>query len=209
MRVVHTGSVRAEHSPAVRAEALVTRRALVVDVVLDLLTSRGYDAVVVREVSRRSGMSSKTIYKLFETREHMIVAALERWMVTNVYVKVVLPEPDESLYDVLMRFLRALFEPWEQNPRMLEAYHRAQLGPAGARLRLQGTTAARRVGQALLVDDVELAQDLEAIMRNVSEGLIGRFVHGELEVEDIVPRLEVAAARLTRTHTRNELERDA
>ena len=209
MRVVHTGSVRAEHSPAVRAEALVARRALVVDVVLDLLTSRGYDAVVVREVSRRSGMSSKTIYKLFETREHMIVAALERWMVTNVYVKVVLPEPDESLYDVLMRFLRALFEPWEQNPRMLEAYHRAQLGLAGARLRLQGTTAARRVGQALLVDDVELAQDLEEIMRNVSEGLISRFVHGEIDVRDIVPRLEVAAARLTRTHTRNELERDA
>ena len=209
MRVGHTESVRAEHSPAVRAEALVARRALVVDVVLDLLTSRGYDAVVVREVSRRSGMSSKTIYKLFETREHMIVAALERWMVTNVYVKVVLPEPGESLYDVLMRFLRALFEPWEQNPRMLEAYHRAQLGPAGARLRLQGTTAARRVGQALLIDDVELAQDLEEIMRNVSEGLISRFVHGEIHVGDIVPRLEVAAARLTRTHTRNELERDA
>ena len=207
--MVHTESVRAEHSPPMRADALVTRRALVVDVVLDILTSRGYDAVVVREVSRRSGMSSKTIYKLFETREHMIVAALERWMVTNVYVKVVLPEHDESLYDVLMRFLRALFEPWEQNPRMLEAYHRAQLGPAGARLRLQGTTAARRVGQALLIDDVELAQDLEEIMRNVSEGLISRFVHGELEVEDIVPRLEVAAARLTRTHTRNELERDA
>jgi AcrR family transcriptional regulator len=192
-----------------RADALVTRRALVVDVVLDLLTSRGYDAVVVREVSRRSGMSSKTIYKLFETREHMIVAALERWMVTNVYVKVVLPEPDESLYDVLMRFLRALFEPWEQNPRMLEAYHRAQLGPAGARLRLQGTTAARRVGQALLIDDVEFAEDLEEIMRNVSEGLISRFVHGEIDVRDIVPRLEVAAARLTRPHTRNELERDA
>jgi len=209
VRVGHTESVRAEHSPAVRAEALVARRALVVDVVLDLLTSRGYDAVVVREVSRRSGMSSKTIYKLFETREHMIVAALERWMVTNVYVKVVLPEPGESLYDVLMRFLRALFEPWEQNPRMLEAYHRAQLGPAGARLRLQGTTAARRVGQALLIDDVELAQDLEEIMRNVSEGLISRFVHGEIDVRDIVPRLEVAAARLTRTHTRNELERDA
>jgi len=209
VRVVHTESVRAEHSPPMRADALVTRRALVVDVVLDLLTSRGYDAVVVREVSRRSGMSSKTIYKLFETREHMIVAALERWMVTNVYVKVVLPEPDESLYDVLMRFLRALFEPWEQNPRMLEAYHRAQLGPAGARLRLQGTTAARRVGQALLIDDVELAQDLEEIMRNVSEGLISRFVHGEIDVRDIVPRLEVAAARLTTPHTRNELERDA
>ena len=123
------GGAGTERSPAVRAEELVERRALVVDVVLDILTRRGYDGVVVREVSRRSRVSSKTIYKLFETREHMIVAALERWMVTNVYVKVVLPEPDESLYDVLMRFLRAMFEPWERNPRMLEAYHRATAGP--------------------------------------------------------------------------------
>jgi AcrR family transcriptional regulator len=198
------GGAGTERSPAVRAEELVERRALVVDVVLDILTRRGYDAVVVREVSRRSRVSSKTIYKLFETREHMIVAALERWMVTNVYVKVVLPEPDESLYGVLMRFLLAMFEPWERNPRMLEAYHRAQLGPAGARLRVQGTTAARRVGQALLIDDVEFAEDLEEIMRNVSEGLISRFVHGEIDVGDIVPSLEVAAARLTRTHTTNE-----
>jgi TetR/AcrR family transcriptional regulator, cholesterol catabolism regulator len=198
------GGAGTERSPAVRAEELVERRALVVDVVLDILTRRGYDGVVVREVSRRSRVSSKTIYKLFETREHMIVAALERWMVMNVYVKVVLPEPDESLYDVLMRFLRAMFEPWERNPRMLEAYHRAQLGSAGARLRAQGTTAARRVGQALLIDDVEFAEDLEEIMRNVSEGLISRFVHGEIEVGDIVPRLEVAAARLTRTHTTYE-----
>ena len=198
------GGAGTERSPGVRAEELVERRALVVDVVLDILTRRGYDGVVVREVSRRSRVSSKTIYKLFETREHMIVAALERWMVTNVYVKVVLPEPDESLYDVLMRFLRAMFEPWERNPRMLEAYHRAQLGPAGARLRVQGTTAARRVGQALLIDDVEFAEDLEEIMRNVSEGLISRFVHGEIDVGDIVPRLELASARLTRTHTTNE-----
>jgi AcrR family transcriptional regulator len=180
------------------AEELVERRAVVIDVVLDLLARRGYDGVVVREVSRRSRVSSKTIYKLFETREHMIVAALERWMVTNVYVKVVLPEPDESLYDVLMRFLRAMFEPWERNPRMLEAYHRAQSGPAGTRLRMQGTTAARQVGHAFLIEDVEFARDLEEIMRNVSEGLISRFVHGEIEVGDIVPRLELAAARMTR-----------
>jgi hypothetical protein len=61
----------------------------------------------------------------------------------------------------------------------------------------------------LLIDDVVLALVLEEIMRNVSEGLISRFVHGEIDVRDIVPRLEVAAARLTTPHTRNELERDA
>lgn len=187
--------------PVARAGELVERRALVVDVVLDILTTRGYDGVLVRDVSRRSRISSKTIYQLFETREHMIVAALERWMVTNVYAKIVLPQPDESLSVALMRFLRAMFEPWERNPRMLEAYHRAKLGPAGERLHVQGTMAGRGVGHSLLVDDVEFAQDFEEIMRNVSAGLISRFVHGEIEVGDIVPRLEVAVTRLTSTRT--------
>jgi AcrR family transcriptional regulator len=87
-------------------------REAVIDVVLDILTARGYDEVRLRDVSHRSRVSSKTIYKLFETRDHMVVAALERWMAANVYLKVAMPEPEETLYDVLMRFLRALFEPW-------------------------------------------------------------------------------------------------
>jgi AcrR family transcriptional regulator len=172
------------------------------DVVLEILASDGYDAVRVREVSRRSRMSSKTIYKLFATREHLIVEALQRWMAANVYVKVSMPEKDETLYDVNLRFLQALFQPWQQNPRMLEAYYRAQQGAAGAPLRTQGTMVARRIGEVFTLDDPDFVRDVEEIMRNVANGLIERFVHGEIAVEDIVPRLEVALARLT--HTRPE-----
>ena len=64
-------------------------------------------------------MSSKTIYSRFETREHLIVTALELWMTANVYLKVAMPDPDESLHDVLIRFLRAQFAPWEPNRREL------------------------------------------------------------------------------------------
>jgi AcrR family transcriptional regulator len=172
-------------------------RHAVVDVVLDVLATDGYDAVRVREVSRRSRVSSKTIYALFETREHLIVAAIEQWEAANVYSKVEMPRPGESLYEVTMRFLRTQFAPWEQNPRMLEAWHRARLGPAGARLGAQGTMAARRVSDVFLVDDPSFARDFEEIMRNVSAGLISRFVHGEIDVDEIVPRLAQAASRLT------------
>jgi AcrR family transcriptional regulator len=173
------------------------RRQAVIEAVLEVLVAEGYDAVRVREVSRRSQVSSKTIYARFETREHLIVAALEQWEAANVYSKVEMARADESLYEVTMRFLRAQFAPWERNPRMLEAWHRARLGPAGARLGAQGTTAARRVSDELLADDPEFAHDFAEIMRNVSAGLISRFVHGEIPVEEIVPRLEIAAARLT------------
>lgn len=172
-------------------------RQAVIDVVVDVLVTEGYDAVRVRDVSRRSRVSSKTIYSLFETREHLIVAAIEQWEAANVYEKVSMPEPDERLYDVMMRFLRAQFEPWERYPRMLEAYYRAQLGSAGEDLAVQGRTVARRVVDTFSFDDPEYARDLEEIMRNVSAGLVSRFVHGEIGVEEIVPRLEIAAARLT------------
>lgn len=174
-------------------------RETVIDVVLDVLATEGYDAVRLRDVARRAQVSSKTIYALFETREQLIVAALEQWIVANIYVNVATPEPGESLYDVMMRFLRAHFAPWERNPRMLEAYQRAKLGSVGDRLGVLGTTVARRVGEALLVHDPAFAHDLEETMRNVSEGLINRFVHGDIGVDEIVPRLEIAARRLTAT----------
>jgi TetR/AcrR family transcriptional regulator, cholesterol catabolism regulator len=168
----------------------------IIDVVLDILATEGHDAVRVREVSRRSRVSSRTIYAHFETRDHLIVAALEQWMTANVYLKVAMPEPGETRHDVLMRFLRAQFAPWEENPRMLESYYRARLGPAGARLSAQGTMAARRLVEVFVVDDPQFARDFEEIMRNVSAGLISRFVHGEIGVEEIVPHLELAARRL-------------
>jgi AcrR family transcriptional regulator len=174
----------------------MSKHRTVIDVVLDVLATEGYDAVRVRDVARRSRVSSKTIYARFETRDRLIVAALEQWMTANVYLKVAMPAPDESFHDVLMRFLRAQFAPWEQNPRMLEAYHRARLGPAGARLSVQGTMAARRVVEVFALDP-EFGRDFEEIMRNVSAGLISRFVHGEIGVEEIVPHLELAARRLT------------
>ncbi len=43
------------------------QRQAVIDVVLDVLATNGYDAVRVRDVSRYSRVSSKTIYSLFET----------------------------------------------------------------------------------------------------------------------------------------------
>ena len=80
---------------------------------------------------------------------------------------------------------------------MLEAYYRAQLGPAGSELAVQGRTVARRVVETFSFADPEFARDLEEIMRNVSAGVVSRFVHGEIGVEEIVPRLEIAARRLT------------
>src|SRR5207253_2608147 len=82
-------------------------------------------------VARRARVSLSTIYKLFGTRDELIVTALERWMDANAYAGLTMPEPGDPPYETMVRVLRTVVEPWEQHPRMLEAYHRARTGPAG------------------------------------------------------------------------------
>src|SRR4029453_11915951 len=95
----------------------------IVDIVVELLETEGYDAVQLREVARRARTSLATIYKRYGTRDELILAALDCWMEENRYSGLTKPhEADQSLYAGLMRVLRTIFEPWEQHPAMLNAY---------------------------------------------------------------------------------------
>lgn len=174
------------------------RANVIVDVVLDLLENEGYEAVQVRTVARRARVSLSTIYKLFGTRDELIVTALERWMDANAYSALTMPEPSESPYETMVRVLRTVVEPWEQHPRMLEAYHRARSGPAGERLDLHGRAIVQPIVEAALPGaDPQYLSDVELIHGHVVRGAIARFADGEIAVTDILPILERALFRLT------------
>jgi TetR/AcrR family transcriptional regulator, cholesterol catabolism regulator len=174
----------------------------IVRVVTELLESEGYDAVQVRTVARRARVSLSTIYKFFPNRDELVVTALGRWMEANGYSRLGDPPPDMSLYEGLMWVFRQIFEPWERNPRMLEAYHRARTGPGGHRLDLQGTTAVEPVSRAMLAKvDPAYAEDVGMILTYVAHAVIGRFAAGELAITDILPELDRTVFRLT---TNNE-----
>ena len=63
----------------------------IVTVVIDLLDTEGYDSVRLRDVASRARVSLATIYKLFGTRDELIVAALGRWLAENGYAELVEP----------------------------------------------------------------------------------------------------------------------
>ena len=171
---------------------------LIVAVVQEMLETGGYDAVQLREVAARAHVSLATVYRLFGSRADLIVTAIEQWMSTNSYAELASPAPGETVYDGLMRGLRYVFEPWERNPRMLEAYHRARSGPGGRRLDQQGMRAIMPNANALLADaDPEYAADVDVILRNVAYSVIGRFAAGTLDITAILPTLERAVFRLT------------
>ena len=138
------------------------------------------------------------MYKLFGTLDELILSALERWMQRNAYDTLTMPDPDEDPYDTMVRVLRTVFQPWEEHPRMLEAYHRVQSRPGGERLVPHGMAVVKPiVGASWTSADEEYRDDLEMIHQLVVRATIARFANGEIDVTEILPILERALCRLT------------
>lgn len=177
----------------------VPQRDRILDIVVELLETEGYDAVQLREVARRARTSLATIYKRYGTRDELILAALDSWMQENRYSGLAAPhDPDESLYVGLMRVLRTIFEPWEAHPAMLKAYFRARTAPGGRRLISRGFDAVVPVVMEVLADaDPDFIQDMDTIVSNVAYGLLGRFAADEIDIKEIVPTLDRTVRRLT------------
>ncbi|MGK8525418.1 TetR family transcriptional regulator [Nocardia asteroides] len=170
----------------------------ITDAVVSMLESGGYDAVQLRAVARSAHVSLATVYKLFPTRDDLMLAAVERWMATNTYAVPAAPSEGESLTEGLLRLLRYVFEPWERNPRMLEAYYRARSGPGGRRLDAQGFDAVLPAVSALFADiDPEYTADLALVLTHMTYALIGRFTNADLDITEILPALERTVHRLT------------
>lgn len=173
-----------------------------IDIVVDLIDSEGYDAVQLREVARRARMSLTTIYKRYPTRDELIVAALRWWMDTHRYAAVTSHSPgNESLYDGLMWIFRAIFEPWEKHPRMLQAYVRAQAAPGGDELTQRGFAVVVPAARSVMRDcDERFAEDLGLILTGVVHGALGQFAAASIEITDIVPTIERAVYWLAKAH---------
>jgi AcrR family transcriptional regulator len=176
------------------------RRDRILDIVIDILETEGYDAVQLREVARRARTSLATIYKRYATRDELIASALEFWMKENRFAALSRQHhhADESLYDGLMRLLRTIFEPWEHHPAMLKAYFRARAAPGGQQLIERGFAASVPAGMEVLADvDPHFVQDLNTVLSSLAYGLSGRFTAGEIDITDILPALERTVFWLT------------
>jgi AcrR family transcriptional regulator len=178
----------------------------ILDIVVELLESHGYDAVQLREVARRARTSLATIYKRYGTRDELILAALNRWMEANRYAGLTEPhDPDESIYHGLMRVLRTIFEPWERHPAMLKAYFRARTAPGGQKLIRRGFDAVVPAAMEVLADaDPEFVKDVDDIVSSVVYGLMGRFAAGEIDITDVVPSLDRTVHYLTASYQRTQ-----
>lgn len=165
----------------------------ILDTVVQILESDGYDAVQLREVARRAKTSLATIYKRYSTRDQLILAALEAWLEEHRYAGIspAPRDPDESLYEAQMRLLRTIFEPWEKHPGMLAAFYRARSAPGGQRLLRRGLDVVVPAGLELLADvDPAFIADLDKVLLSLVHGLFGRYAAGEIAITEILPTLD-------------------
>jgi AcrR family transcriptional regulator len=170
-------------------------------IVVEILEAQGYESVQLRAVAKRARMSLSTIYKHYPNRDDMILAALQRWMDDNRYSQVVRSarQPGESVYDALMRLLRALFEPWERHPAMLAAFYRARSSANGHQLLRQGLDVVVPAAMEALADvDESFIADIDTTISSLVYGLLGRFAVGEIPITDIMPSLQKAIFWMTK-----------
>jgi AcrR family transcriptional regulator len=163
----------------------------IISAVLEQLDDVGYDGLQIRTVASRARVSLSTIYQLFGSREELIVAAVDRWMKENSYVRATPPHPDESVYEWFVRFNRAFFEPWQRHPKMLHAFLRAQMGPGGERLRTAGAEKFGSIAPDVFQDsDPAFVADLLLIMDHVLHSASAKFVAGQIKIDDVQGALE-------------------
>jgi AcrR family transcriptional regulator len=170
----------------------------VLDEVIRQLECGGPDAVVLREVARGARVSLRDVYRHFGSRDELIVAAVAEWMDANVYRPLAEPVDNATLFDALMRQFRHIFEPWEQNPRMLESFVYARSTPTGDQLLRQGVDAAGPTFLPIIADlEAEYAADLMLIVTNTVYALMGQVAAGQVPITEIMPTIERVLRRLT------------
>src|SRR5579875_3207492 len=141
-------------------KALV-RRQRIVEAAIDLGTEGGYEAVHMRVVAERAGVALATVYRYFESKDHLLSAAVSEW--TSQLQSRLDRSPArgdtavEQLVDVLRRASRGL----ERRPQFAAALIRALHSPdpsvaaAAADVRHQISAMTTPILKDLPAEDVE------------------------------------------------------
>jgi AcrR family transcriptional regulator len=170
----------------------------IIAVVTAMLDSGGCDSVQVADIATKARVSLRTVYKMFGSREELILAAVEAWMDAEVYQKLEGPAPGATPREALTRHFRQIFEPWERHPNLARAFMQARLSPGGDRLLTQGMKATEAIAGLTFKDiDPDRAADIGVVFLNLAYGLSFRFAAGEIPVHEMRETFERAVRLFT------------
>jgi AcrR family transcriptional regulator len=175
------------------------RRARVLQTVLDLAEQGGYDAIQVRSISDRTGISSDTIYRYFGSRDQLVSAAVRQWG-EEMFV-----EPagtwleGETPAEQVLSFNCHVWEVWEQHPTMLETFVRAAMAegdtPDGIAARSLETLVPH-TAHALRNVEPGYRSDFLMVVEHFTHSAMTYVVRGQLPITEVYPQLERTVRRL-------------
>ncbi len=91
------------------------REARVLDCAIALLTERGAEDVTVADIARRAGMSKRTLYSLYRSREELLGAALRR--ISDTIFRPLRPDERDASLEERLRILLT-FDPTMEAPEL-------------------------------------------------------------------------------------------
>jgi TetR/AcrR family transcriptional regulator, cholesterol catabolism regulator len=122
-RIVNTPVERAESSVVPLADMTsrqLIRRAKLIEAVIDLIAEVGAEAVQMRDVAQRSGVALATVYRYFNSKDHLLAAALEDWQrrLTRRILASRGGETDQDPLPGILEYLRRAQRAFYRNPEM-------------------------------------------------------------------------------------------
>ena len=120
LRRAHEAWYRSEHpDEGLRERKRRLTRQLISDAATTLFASRGFDEVKVSEVARRVGVSEKTIYNYFPTKESMVLDGTDE-MVETLTAALRDRAPGESITEAVVRALEKDMDRFEPDVEGLD-----------------------------------------------------------------------------------------
>ena len=177
----------------------MVRRQRIVEAAIDLGTEGGYEAVHMRVVAERAGVALATVYRYFESKDHLLSAAVSEWtsqLQTQLDRSPARGDtPVLQLVDVLRRASRGL----ERRPQFAAALIRALHSPdpsvaaAAADVRHQIRAMTTPILRGLPAEDVE---GIVSVLGHVWNSAIMSWANGRVPISSIGDELENAARLL-------------
>jgi AcrR family transcriptional regulator len=189
--------------PLSKTQAATRRRLL--DAALEAAAEGGYDAVNMRGVAQRAGLSAPTAYQYFASKDHLLVDVMIDLVTHTTTAIQARPSRAGSTADRAAATLRRVVQRVEKEPNLYVAITRAYISgtPEVAHARSAMETSMRSwIDSALGSAEVDDRGDIVAILEEVIfAGMVG-LVTGRRTPREIGDELDRAVRTLLKGRVR-------
>jgi AcrR family transcriptional regulator len=179
--------------------AQAATRAKLLEAARELASEGGYDAVTIRKVAARAGLSTPTAYQYFASKDHLLVDSMVGLVGDATSAVQTRPSRAGSAIDRTVATLRRVMRRVEKEPNLYVAMIRAYISGtpdvAHARVAMESSMRswiAAGLGSSELADREDVIVILESVL---FAGMVG-LVTGSRSPADIANQLERAVRLL-------------